>query len=68
MAVKKKKVPCGPKWKGTARTEDEVYAVLDKCMEAIEEGSSYSGQSYEEGLQTAIDWLSGDVDCAPFED
>lgn len=50
------------------RSDKEINEVLEKCFEAEENGSAYSGMSYEDGVKAAIDWMSGYTDEKPFDD
>lgn len=50
------------------RTKEEIYDVLDKCIEQMEYGESiFHGMSYEEGVQAMYDWLVGNTDDNPME-
>ena len=41
------------------RTTDEVDEVLNKCVEASDEGiTAYYGMSYEDGVRAGIEWLT----------
>lgn len=40
-------------------TQDEINDVLDWCMEAEETGTNYSGMTYEQGVQAALEWIEG---------
>ena len=53
------------------RTDDEIGDVLNRCVENIAEGrSEYPGESYEEGVRTAICWLlvTGYTPDHPFDE
>ena len=40
------------------RTQEEIDAVLNRCVEAdAKGGSAYPGMTYEQGVKYAIDWL-----------
>ena len=41
------------------RTQEEIDALLNKCVDAEEFGSEYPGMSYEQGIIAAIEWLNG---------
>lgn len=50
------------------RTDDEINAVLDAANDAMNEcGSAYPGESYEEGLKSMLNWLTGVSDENPME-
>jgi hypothetical protein len=36
-------------------------------MQGQDNGSHYSGMSYEDGIQSAINWLIGDTDDSPMD-
>ena len=47
--------------------DEEIDAVLNRCADSEDEGSSeYPGASYEQGVQAAIEWLR-DGGLSPFE-
>lgn len=50
------------------RTETEINEQLDKAQEGVENGSKYSGMSYEEGVKYALEWVTGQSDDKPMED
>lgn len=50
------------------RTEEEVNRVLNWAAEGVEQGTRYSGMSYEQGIQDMCDWLTGHSGVAPDED
>ncbi len=50
------------------RTEKEINKLLDHCSDSEETGeSTASGMTYEEGIKTAILWLTGDGFSHPIE-
>lgn len=50
------------------RTKEEIYEQIDKASERIENGETYSGMTYEEGIKDALEWITGDVgDDPPLE-
>ena len=51
-------------------TEEEIYALMNKCVEAECEGTTkYRGMTYEQGIKAAIEWLLGlSIDGNPLED
>lgn len=68
MATKKTKPKTPPKASEyeIARTDDEIDDLLNQCSEAIDSGeSAFEGQTYEQGVQAAIDWLTGRTEEHP---
>lgn len=51
----------------TVRSDDEINAVLNKAADGIDGGSAYPRMMYEEGVQAAIDWITGANDDHPFD-
>jgi len=49
------------------RNQQEIDRVLNWAAQGEDEGSHYSGMSYEQGLRDMHDWLVGDSDHAPDE-
>ncbi len=49
-------------------TEQQIDATLNKASEGIDKGSKWPGQSYEEGVKDAIEWLLGYTDSDPMGD
>lgn len=49
------------------REDAEINRVLDKAMQAVEEGTNYPAMSYEQGIMDAIQWIVGEVDDDPLE-
>ncbi len=39
------------------RTEEEIMRVENWAVEGINEGSRFSGMSYEQGILDTLDWL-----------
>lgn len=51
------------------RTAKEIDELLNNARHSADEGvTRFSGQSYEEGILAAIDWLVGDTDEHPYPD
>jgi hypothetical protein len=49
-------------------TDSEIDEVLNRCSDIICDGKSmFPGMSYEEGVQNAIFWITGDIDENPLE-
>jgi hypothetical protein len=50
------------------RTDEEIDQLLNECCDQINTGGSkFSGMTYEQGLDAAIRWLTGDADEYPLE-
>lgn len=50
------------------RTQDQIDDILNECSELIDEGTSkFPGMTYEQGVEAAIRWMSGDEDTSPME-
>ncbi len=50
-------------------TDVEIDEQLNKAYEQEEKGGSkWPGMSYEQGVRTAIDWITGNTDELPIED
>ncbi len=50
------------------RSKEEIDEVMNKAYEQMENGSKWSGMSFEEGVRAAIDWMLGNTDDNPMED
>ena len=51
------------------RTEQEIYEVLDECLNCENTGTSiYPGMSYEQGVKAAIEWIIGDTNEHPINE
>jgi hypothetical protein len=51
------------------RTSEEVDSVINQAADQIIRGcSKFSGMSYEEGVRTALEWITGDIDDDPMND
>lgn len=49
--------------------EEDIEELLNKCIESSDSGKSkFPGMSYEEGIQAAIGWMTGDRDGHPLGD
>jgi len=49
------------------RTQEEINAILDNCLDHIDAGTSrFPSMTYEEGVQAAIDWVTGQTDDNPY--
>jgi len=40
-------------------TDKEIYAQIDRANIDVENGTSYGGMSYEEGVKAALEWILG---------
>jgi len=50
----------------TTRTQDEVDELMNLVSDVIDdEGTRFSGMTYEQGVQATIDWLLGNTDVNP---
>lgn len=50
------------------RTESAINDLMNKAMRSFDEGSTYPGMSYEQGIVDAILWLTGQSNDNPLED
>lgn len=51
------------------RSEDEINDQLDKAIESADtNGSQWPGMSYEQGVQAALRWVTGDEDTGPMDE
>ena len=50
------------------RTRSEIDEVLNKAVEGMDSVSKWPGMSYEEGVNAALLWVTGDRDEDPMED
>ncbi len=48
-----------------AIADDTMTDLMDWCMDADNEGSHYTGMTYEQGIRDTLDWLSGETDEPP---
>ena len=49
------------------KTRNEIDEVIGNCLDQMEQGSSkYPGMSYEEGVEAALRWVTGDSDDEGF--
>jgi len=47
------------------RTPEEIEAQINWATGGIVEGTRYPGMSYEEGVSTALRWVTGETDDRP---
>jgi hypothetical protein len=50
------------------RTQKEIDDVLNKAADGIDKGSRWGGMSYEQGVDAALRWITGETDENPMED
>ncbi len=51
------------------RTEQEIYEVLDECLNSENTSTSiYPGMSYEQGVKAAIEWIIGNTNEHPINE
>lgn len=51
------------------RTEQEIWDLLNQCMDSENTGASnYPSMSYEQGIKAAIEWITGDTNDHPIND
>ena len=50
-------------------SKKEIDDALQKCFESESSGQSvFPGMTYEQGVESALNWVLGDTDIDPFED
>ena len=51
------------------RDDQQIDDILNLCSERIEQGGSkFTGMTYEQGIDAAIQWILGNEDSNPMED
>ena len=50
------------------RTEQEIEDVIEWARQGIQQGTRYAGQSYEQGIEDTLRWITGDTDERPDQD
>lgn len=50
------------------RDEKAIENQIDLAAKAKDEGGKYFGMSYEEGVQAALEWVTGVTDELPMEE
>ena len=50
------------------RTSDEIKNQIDLARDTFEEGSRYSGMTYEQGVEDALMWVTEQSDDKPLAD
>jgi hypothetical protein len=52
-----------------ARSQKEIDNQLNMTEKAVDSGqSAWPGQSYEQGVEAALRWVTGETNDAPMED
>lgn len=52
----------------TTRLQSEIDDQLNKASEVHENGTRWGGMTYEEGVESALLWITGQRDDLPMED
>ena len=53
----------------TFRMQKDIDAQLNKTVEAVDTGETkWPGMSYEQGVENALRWVTGESDDPPMED
>jgi hypothetical protein len=51
------------------RSQEEIDSQLNMTTEAVDAGSTnWPGMSYEQGVENALRWVTGESDDPPMED
>ena len=50
------------------RTQDEVDGQLNLAAEGVDNGSRWPGMSYEQGVEAALRWMTGQTEDKPMEE
>jgi hypothetical protein len=50
------------------RTEEEIDRLESWAAEGQDNGTHYSGMSYEDGIRATLDWLLGQRDESPADE
>jgi hypothetical protein len=52
-----------------ARTQDQIDEQINRAVESRDEhGTQWPGMSYEDGVDAALRWVTGESDDAPMDD
>jgi hypothetical protein len=51
-----------------ARTDDEVSEQMNLAIEGVDRGTRWPGMSYEQGVDAALSWVTGQTDDAPMSE
>lgn len=50
-------------------TQQQTEEILSECYTQIDKGGTkYPGMTYEEGVEAAIRWFTGETEDSPMED
>ena len=49
------------------RSDEEIDDLLDQCIKASERGTRFPGETYENGIRNAIEWLTDNSSVFPME-
>lgn len=49
-------------------TEKEMHEQIDLANEGIENGSKFSGMTFEDGVKMALEWAMGDSKQKPMDE
>ena len=50
------------------RTDQQINDLLNKAINAFDNGTNYPGMSYEQGILDAINWLIGQTNDNPLDE
>ena len=53
---------------GVYRSEEDIDEQINLAAERVGQGSRWPGMSYEQGVDSALRWVTGEIDDAPMED
>jgi len=48
--------------------QNKIDEILNDCAEAHESGSNFHGMTYEQGVEAAILWVTGQIKCHPLNE
>lgn len=50
------------------RTRQEIDDQLNKAADGMDKGSKWPGMSYEQGVDHALRWVTGDEEIGPMDE
>jgi hypothetical protein len=50
------------------RPDTEVNDEMNKAVDGLDNGSRWPGMSYEQGVDAALRWITGESDDKPMDD
>ena len=50
------------------KSKEEMFEVIDKALEAQNNGSKWPGMSYEDGVEASLRWAMGECEQDPMEE